>query len=1469
MSLTSKSAQVPRQSILQQKRPASGRDQGSSSDEGQAWEAAKIASNGSSAPPRTSGISPTRPSIRGAAPSTPTKQEGPKADSSEEELDLSPRRLSKFQQRSPSALQVSASLQDGAGMGGSQSPRLSMRRPRPSGLAQPQADLQPTDTAAQSRRSSTRSPRKSTMASPRKSSIQQPASLTAEPSAALGDSSDEDLLTLGPPRATRPSSFVPRPSMVPPRASTMAPRASTTALRASTTAPPQQLAAQSRISLAPPRLSLAPLRNPNGESGVQEDARGQGPLSQLSPRLSQQPGAMPGQRLSVRPAAAAAPVEASSDDETDDLLSRASAGPRRSNMQQPRLSVIATQPRMSNMAPRPSQVPQPSRVPAAGVHSAAHRSPSRHASTAGSDRSTEETTLKALRTAGSSNVKVQDEWAYCRPEPSRAEVLGPDGLGPTLEEEILAQESARASKMGEQAEADARIKASSRQSSMQRVMSAKRANEGAIGMRPAEWVESPTGSLYEDGPFSQALAAEQNTQSREQSISHQQPQHMSHHDSCEAAAQQSREKYAAASARNSHASNLCGQQSFGFPSQSALGQQPDSALQQSPYRMQSETTGWIEAAVSDSEGILGESTAEPMHDGSTSQESASFSFACPPAGPQGQPQQDQSRLQASAPHGGQESAGSATPSMSFAVPARPAQHLERVTSGFRRPRTPTAFPAGATEFPFAFMQNMQGAQHPSQPPSQPHSNPSKASSSADLKDMPREPSLGSQTEPRLSHRSAAPDMDMQHNPRMSLRGDDDPFGQSTDPSSPGRVGRDRSFSQPSVHASSASASLDSPSSPRSRSLEQNQPRQSFWLMSQAGFGSEVTTANLQPDQIRHASVQSTKTAIGQPSASSQAFRRSLPVSSPRNHMTESGFGHRKQQQQQHAPMTYMPADDLHDDSRRTSRSPSRRESAFGAGESRAGVNYGQGPVSRSASQSRLQQLPLERISEAGEEEVQQQQLSPKNPWSRQSSHADGMSCMAEMGSPRPGMSRSSTMQTHEQDSRTGEKPGGYHEVPEGSFQQGRQGSAATRRWIETQPRSARHSVPHTPVRTSIDGLAGLEAIQGMLDNLADQLRQDMHQMEAGWELRWAQQQSAMQMLHSHIGLEQPPSIPDPRQGPDQPLSSPDSATRQGDIMPEIGQVPENEQALLVVEPHGASTQDEELEERLADMEARMAERLHQLVQLHEDQVAGIREDLHRGIIAASRSSSPDRSRPSARHHDALRQLQSQADAAPTHSTMGSLRTHVDHLMASLEARTAEAGLYRRQYDALSSRLDQIEKAHRESRAASRQHTEDEGKLHADRSRYEQDLEKRFRGVDKHVAAANSEALRTAADVKALSQRVSSSEWRVDKACVITMLHFIVASGCAATVNALNGKHGKLSQDLIGVREMCQLGDGKLSALAAEVSKMHRSLAPEQPSGRHGGTHKSHGHGKTAGGADKHVKAGGKHHYVMSADLVRV
>ena len=62
-------------------------------------------------------------------------------------------------------------------------------------------------------------------------------------------------------------------------------------------------------------------------------------------------------------------------------------------------------------------------------------------------------------------------------------------------------------------------------------------------------------------------------------------------------------------------------------------------------------------------------------------------------------------------------------------------------------------------------------------------------------------------------------------------------------------------------------------------------------------------------------------------------------------------------------------------------------------------------------------------------------------------------------------------------------------------------------------------------------------------------RRDMHQKEASWESRWAQQELAMQRLHNHIGLEPPSIDPDPSQGPGQSLSSPTSAIQQVNALP--------------------------------------------------------------------------------------------------------------------------------------------------------------------------------------------------------------------------------------------------------------------------------------------------------------------------------
>ena len=143
-----------------------------------------------------------------------------------------------------------------------------------------------------------------------------------------------------------------------------------------------------------------------------------------------------------------------------------------------------------------------------------------------------------------------------------------------------------------------------------------------------------------------------------------------------------------------------------------------------------------------------------------------------------------------------------------------------------------------------------------------------------------EPSLAAQMQPRLSLRSAAPDADMQQYGRQSDQGDFVRSGQAPqrvsmtsgsvalpNPMSPGTA-----FPQAPQYASSASASQDSP-----RSLEHNQPRQSFRPVSQSGFGSEVTTTSLQPEGSRRGSAFLSRTSIAAPAASNQECQMSPDI----------------------------------------------------------------------------------------------------------------------------------------------------------------------------------------------------------------------------------------------------------------------------------------------------------------------------------------------------------------------------------------------------------------------------------------------------------------------------------------------------------------------------------------------------------------------------------------------------------------
>ena len=93
------------------------------------------------------------------------------------------------------------------------------------------------------------------------------------------------------------------------------------------------------------------------------------------------------------------------------------------------------------------------------------------------------------------------------------------------------------------------------------------------------------------------------------------------------------------------------------------------------------------------------------------------------------------------------------------------------------------------------------------------------------------------------------------------------------------------------------------------------------------------------------------------------------------------------------------------------------------------------------------------------------QLPQRLPWSRSSSRLDAMSDIAEVGSPRHGMSRMTTMQTEL----------AYPDIPQD-----------TSKYEDGMTEQL--GIGAGPVHAETDGLAGLTAIQGMLDHLADQLR---------------------------------------------------------------------------------------------------------------------------------------------------------------------------------------------------------------------------------------------------------------------------------------------------------------------------------------------------------------------------------------------
>ena len=146
----------------------------------------------------------------------------------------------------------------------------------------------------------------------------------------------------------------------------------------------------------------------------------------------------------------------------------------------------------------------------------------------------------------------------------------------------------------------------------------QRSLESAPYMRPDEWVESPTGSLYPDGPFHQALAAEHSSGNQQSDP---------------------RTSYAVARlgdgehTREDHLGHELSNPS-GFPGQ-------HDASQQGPYRTISETTNWVHGDTAPRMSALQQQQVRPSQfstDGTRRQggvqggsPEGSFTFAFPAA----------------------------------------------------------------------------------------------------------------------------------------------------------------------------------------------------------------------------------------------------------------------------------------------------------------------------------------------------------------------------------------------------------------------------------------------------------------------------------------------------------------------------------------------------------------------------------------------------------------------------------------------------------------------------------------------------------------------------------------------------------------------------------------------------------------------------------------------------------------------
>ncbi|KAL0049780.1 hypothetical protein WJX82_009760 [Trebouxia sp. C0006] len=382
----------------------------------------------------------------------------------------------------------------------------------------------------------------------------------------------------------------------------------------------------------------------------------------------------------------------------------------------------------------------------------------------------------------------------------------------------------------------------------------------------------------------------------------------------------------------------------------------------------------------------------------------------------------------------------------------------------------------------------------------------------------------------------------------------------------------------------------------------------------------------------------------------------------------------------------------------------------------------------------------------------------------------------------------------------------------------------------------------------------VQTLTSTVESAMAQMRGDMQQLDGKWSQWWRQSSDMCDNLQHQMSL----------------LCSQQEVTtqRMQQLETQVAEHKQPQQAVpLGMGGEGSDLGREDprvssVLERLSQLEGRVGNQLDQLLQLQQQQTGGYVQDrwhdasaLHeqrhdspqrsahgRGLdtyhvrdrhaaqseghgVGAAASSRSKSGSPAKRSRGAgggggdehadwlvtlgeqLGGLQAQMQTTASTSSLQAVQHETAELRSALDARSAEASLYRKQYESLCCKLDSLEGQQRQASVAARAKEQSEQASAAA-------LDNRLTTLEAHASRAQQEAAAANSTSNNLQQRFAAMEWRVEQ----------TASSCAATLRTMTAKHERLAGTLAVVKEAANFAEAKCSALGSELARMHRQSA---------------------------------------------